>query len=249
MSNSLSFNDVDLSAYGLTVMSRTASDFAQRADYIQLLDGAYPFGAERLAKPISLRVTVVGTSHADLETKLDSIKLVLNERTTKHLILDTLSDRYFNAQFVSFAGNYQSPVAFLGDLDFVCPDPLAYGSEVSHNHALDVEDPKTITETTEGTGYIKPVYTLTAGEALNDVTIKVECIETGEELQWIGSLTIGQTLEINVATWLVRKADVASMATVTGQFPRLLPDTANRITVTGFGLVGALNITYKNTYV
>ncbi len=253
MSNSLSFCDTDLGTYGLTVVSQTSPDFNQQADYVQLLDRAYPFGAERLAKAISLKVAVVGTSHANLGTNLDSIKLVLNERTTGELILDTLDDRYFNAQFVSFTGRYQTPIAFVGDLDFICPDPLAYDNdETSADFDLDVSDPKTVEQVVGGTGYVKPVYTLTAGDDLGTVevpiTIKVECIEAGEELQWTGFLTIGQTLEINVATWLVRKQDVASMATVTGQFPRLLPGTTNRIKVTGFGTHGDLNIRYRNRF-
>ena len=249
MANSLTFNGTDLDTYGLVVVNRTSPGFRQRVDYTQLLDIAYPFGATREAKFISLAITVVGSSHADVESKLDSIKLILNQRDTKHLILDTQDDRYFNAQFVSLSGRYQSPVAFVGGLDFICPDPLAYdNSETSSDFNLDVSDPKTITETTGGTGYIKPVYTLKAGEALNAVTIKVECIETVEELQWTGSLANGEELEIDVANWTVKKEGSASMATVTGRFPRMLPNEDNSIKVTAFSTTGTMNITYRDTF-
>ena len=253
MANSLTFNDTDLGTYGLVVVNRTTPSFKQRVDYTQLLDIAYPFGATREAKFISLEIAVVGSSHADVESKLDSIKLILNQRDTKHLILDAQDDRYFNAQFVSLSGRFQSPVAFVGGLDFICPDPLAYGSgdEISPTHHLDVENPAI--ETTGGTGYIKPIYTLTAEEGLGTeeapITIKVECIETVEELQWTGSLANGEELEIDVANWTVKKEGDASMAAVTGLFPRLLPATDNRIKVTGFGAAGTLNIKYRNTYV
>ena len=250
MSNSLTFNSTDLSAYGLIVISRTSSDFRQEVDYTQLLDSAYPFGATRAAKPVHLRIAVTGSSYADVESKLDSIKLILNQRDTKHLILDTQDGRYFKAQFVSLSGQYQSLTSFVGELSFICPDPLAYdNSETSSDFNLDVSDPKTITETTGGTGYIKPVSTLKAGEALNAVTIKVECIETVEELQWTGSLANGEELEIDVANWTVKKEGSASMATVTGLFPRMLPNEDNSIKVTAFSTTGTMNIKYRNTYV
>jgi len=249
MANSLTFNDTDLSAYGLIVISRTSSDFRQEVDYTQLLDIAYPFGATRAAKLIHLRIAVTGSSYADVESKLDSIKLILNQRDTKHLILDTQDDRYFKAQFVSLSGQYQSLTLFTGELSFICPDPLAYDNdETSSDFNLDVSDPKTITETTGGTGYIKPVYTLKAGEGLTDITIKVECIETVEELQWTGSLANGEELEIDVANWTVKKEGDASMATVTGLFPRMLPNEDNRIKVTAFSTTGTMNITYRDTF-
>ena len=248
MSNSLSFNGTDLSSYELIVISRTSSEFSQEVGYTQLLDAAYPFGATRTAKPIRLRVVVTGTSYADIEDNLDSIKRVLNERDSKHLILDTQDDRYFKAQFISLSGQYQSPTSFAGELSFICTDPLAYDNDETFSpHDVDA-DPKTITEATGGSGFIKPVYTLKAGEELSDVTIKVENLDTVEELQWTGSLADGEELEIDVANWLVKKEGDASMATVTGQFPRLLPNYDNRIKVTSFSTTGTLNITYRDVY-
>lgn len=249
MANSLTFNSIDLSAYGLVVTSQTAGAFGQVVDFVQLPDAAYPFGATRQAKLIELGIAIIGTTYADVKSKLDTIKRILNHRNSKQLILDVQDDRYWNAQFVSLNGEYQSPSAFIGALSFMCPDPLAYSTTpVSSDFDLDVSDPKTVTETTGGTGYIKPVYTLTAGEALNDVTIKVECLETVEELQWIGSLAITEELTIDVPNWIVKKEGSASMTTVTGKFPRLLPATDNRIKVTGFGILGSLNVAYRNRY-
>ena len=246
----LTFNSVDLSDYNLAVTYSNIHTLSQRMEHIQLEDLSYGERAKKQPRYIKFEFAVTGSDMASLRDNLDSIKKVVVTKTPEKLELDLLADRYFNAQLTEIKGEYQSARLFMGDMEFKCVDPLAYatGDETSHNHPLDVEDPKTITETTGGTGYIKPVYTLTAGEALNDVTIKVECIETGEELQWIGSLANGEELEINVATWLVRKEEVASMATVTGQFPRLLPDTDNRIKITGFGILGALNIKYRNRF-
>jgi len=255
MSNSIVIGGTDLATYKLVVVSHTATDFGQSPDYVQLLDKAYTFGAHRPAKTILLGVVVTGTSRANLEINLNEVKYFLNVRDTQTLILDVLSDRYFNAQFVSLTGRYQSPISFAGDLEFVCPDPLAYDNDlVSSNHNIDA-DPKTVTETTHGSGYSTPVYTLTAGEALTDVTIKLECVETAEELQWVGSLANTDVLVVDSTTWLVTKEGAASMATVTGQFPRLIPGggvvahAACHVKVTGFSTTGTLNIAYRDTYV
>jgi len=167
----------------------------------------------------------------------------------KHLTLDFPDDRFYKAKL-------DNPIDWeiithklaRAELSFICPDPLGYSSsETSSDHNINA-DPKTVTETTGGTAYIEPVYTLTAGEALNDVTIKVENTDTGEELQWQGSLANGEKLEIDVGLWIVKKEGVASMADMSGKFPRLLPGFANSIKVTGFGSLGSLNIKYRNTY-
>jgi len=106
----------------------------------------------------------------------------------------------------------------------------------------------TVVETTGSTASIEPVYTLTAGENLVAVTIKLANVTTDEELQWTGSLANGEVLEIDVPNWIVNKEGAASMATVTGQFPRLAPGAANTLTVTGFSTTGTLNITYRNRF-
>lgn len=168
----------------------------------------------------------------------------------KKLILDLPSDRYYMAKVArkieyEFIGSKLA----LSTIVFICPDPLGYSTTLTEsNHPLTGTDPKTVNESVGGTGYIEPVYTLTAGEVLTDVTIKVENIEGDEELQWIGSVGNGKKLEIDVANWMVKNDGVASMATVTGRFPRLKPNATNSIKVTGFSNTGSLNIKYRDTY-
>jgi len=58
----------------------------------------------------------------------------------------------------------------------------------------------------------------------------------------------GQTLVIDTARWIVEKVGTADMANETGQFPRLLPDFTNHIKVTGFGILGDMNIKYRNRF-
>ena len=245
----MNFDETDLSTYGLIVKGTSPIPYMPPVgiEHVQVGDKGYDFQAFLEPKIISLDVVI---SSATLESDLDSLSKILNPILgVKKLILDKPDDRYYNAK-VSGGFEYQ----FIGDkiavgsIQFICPDPMAYDNdETSSDHSI-TTDPKTVTEATGGTGYIEPVYTLTAGEALNDVTIKVENTDTEEEFQWEGSLANTEKLGIDVANWMVEKEGTASMATVSGQFPRLKPGFTNHIKVTGFSTTGTLNIKYRNRY-
>ena len=249
MANSLSFNSVDLSAYGLKVLNSNVPDFFQLNESQQIQYISYSFTPKKPPKIIVVDVAITGADRATLDGYLDSIKLTMVKNVVKKLTIDAITDRYWNAKLESLAGTYNGPTYWGGKIIFKADDPMAYdNSEVSSDHNIDA-DPKTIIEIPVGTGYINPVYTLAAGEDLTDVTIKVENLSTDEELQWTGSLANTEELEIDVATWVVKKEGVANMATVSGQFPRLAPNLANSIKVTAFSTTGTLNITYRNSYI
>lgn len=233
----MKFNNVDLD---LIVTAHNASNFGQDVNYVQLPDTAYSFGATRTAKPISVEVTVAGTSYADVLSKLDTLKKVLGQRNSCPLMIE--ADRYYNAVFTSLSGSFAAPTVWQGTIEFICPDPAAYGvTEISNDYTI--SGTQTITETAGGTGIISPIYTLTANAAVTSV--KLENTETLEEIQWTGSLAAGDKLTIDVIKWLVSKNGVPSMGTVVGQFPRLKPG-ANGLTITGF--TGTLNITYHTKW-
>lgn len=247
MSNSLNYDANDLSVYNLVVTSSRANILEQLVPFVQLKYKGYGSGIMRSPKNISITIAVTGISRANLDSNLDNIKKLIATETDSKLIFDILSTRYYMARTEKFDGQYISKLSFMGTIDFVCTDPLGYSTTLTNsNHNID-SDPKTVTETTTGTGLIDPVYTLTAGENLTDVTIKLENLTTDEELQWTGSLANGEVLEIDVPNWIVRKEGSASMSTITGQFPRLMPG-ANSIKVTGFSNTGSLDIDYRNTY-
>ena len=246
------FDSVDLSTYGLTAKQSSLASFMPpiKASHVEVGDKAYDFRAYLQPRIITLEVLVTGTSKANLISNLDNIsKLLSPVEGVKHLTLDFPNDRFYKAKIQnSIDWEIITHKLAQAELSFICPDPLGYdNSETSHDHNINA-DPKTVTETPGGTAYIEPVYTLTAGEALNDVTIKLENINTGEEIQWQGSLANTEELEIDVGLWIVKKEGTADMADVSGQFPRLLPGQSNSIKVTGFSTTGSLNIKCRNTY-
>ena len=249
MANSMNFNGVDLSAYGLVITHSNIPDFKQQYDSQLIQDTSYGFKPKKPPKIISLEIAVLAATRILLDGYLDGIKSAIVTEIAKALKLDTIIGRYWNAKLTTFEGVYIITGMWEGMMVFQADDPMAYDNdETSSNHTLNVTDPKTIEEVTGGTGYIEPVYTLTAGELLTDKTILIKCINTDEELQWIGTVANGKELEIDVANWTVKNDSVASMSTVTGQFPRMKPNVTNQITVTGFGIKGSLNIKYRDSY-
>lgn len=245
MANSLSFGGTDLSTYGLLLLSRDIP-VRQEAATIQLPDRAYADRSKILPTSISLAVQILGDDASELKTKVDAVKKVLGIQVDGELILDVLSDRYWLARFESLAGSYKHRV-FSGSLNFVCYDPHAYStSETSSGpHTVD-EDPETIVEEPGGTAKIEPVYTLTADDTLTGTTVGIKNNDTGYEIEWTGNLVPTDVLIIDCQRWLVLLNGVASMATVTGQFPNLLPDQENELEVKGFS--GTVTITYRDRY-
>ncbi len=248
MAYSLSFDGNDLGDYNLVVTSPDINHSGQNVPSIQLQDRGYIFRPQKQPRRIRIGFDVTGTSRSSLDGNLDSIKQIVTALVAKQLIFDTIATRYFNAILMDFSGQYLSASLFRGRMDFTCPDPLAYSvTETSNDFSID-SDPKTIEEVVNGGGYVSPVWTLTAGENLVAVTIKLENLTTIEELQWTGSLASAEELEIDVVRWLVSKEGVADMATITGKFPQLEGGIDNVVKVTGLSTTGSLNIKYRATY-
>ena len=246
------FDSVDLSDYGLSVQRSSLSSFMPpiRANYIEIADKAYDCRAYLSPRIIRLAVIVTGTGEVNLISNLDDISKLLNPvNGVKHLTLDFPDDRFYKAK-VDNPIDWEIITHKLAraELSFICPDPLGYStSETESNHSVNA-DPKTVTETTGGTAYIEPVYTLTAAEDISPATIKVEAVDIGEELTWAGNLSNGDILIVDVPLWIVKLNGTASMSDVSGQFPRLLPDYNNSVKITGFGSLGSLKIQYRNRF-
>jgi len=242
--SSFTFNGTDFADYGLVVKERDIP-MGYEIDSTQLHYRAFATDSKVAPKTISLGVVVTAASVTVLKTNMDTIMRLLNTWDDEALILDTLSDRYWNARFKSLSGRFKG-VKFEGNIEFICLDPYAYDNTEVSNDYTDNEEPETITETTGGTALIEPVYLLTADGQQLAATVTVRNDTLGLEISWTGDLENGEDLKIDVPLWLVTLEDVASMSTVTGEFPLLSPGVANTIEVGGF--TGNVKITYRNRY-
>ena len=248
MANSMTFNDIDLSDYGLIVNSCDANEVSKRSSYIKIKNYAITGTPTREPKDIQCRITVKGSSRSVLDGYLDNIKMAFDEAINRTIEFDCISGRYWNGKLERFDGKYMSPSVFVGDVRLTCSDPLAYSTtETSTNHTIDA-DPKEVTETTTGSAFIRPVWTFTATGAIGATTFKLENLNTSEELVWTATIANTEVLEIDSQNWYVTLEGVSSMSNISGQFPTLLPSQDNVIRVTG-GDSGTLNIKYRMRYV
>lgn len=249
MSYSFKLNNIDLGIYGLTV---STSEFSLgvrfEADIIQLPDIALAAQSTKTPKPIGLGIVVQATSREQLFSYLDSIKGIVVFRGYKQLILDTQSDRYWTVRFEEMEGRLISPTTYMGRLLFVADDPLAYDKDTESTEFPILHDSETVEEVVGGTAYVNPVYTLLSGENLGAITLKVENVTLGEELQYKGTVGDDKTVIIDTEHWVVTLEGSEDMAEVTGKFPRLQPGVSNSIKVTGFSTTGTLTIAYRKAY-
>ena len=244
MANSLSLDGVDLSVYGL-IVNVSNLPVSQTTAITTLQDKGFAGRSSLITKTISLEASITGSALTNLLSNLENIKKILNNREVVKLILDVLNDRYWEVRFQSLEGKIISPTVWQGSLEFIAPNPLAYDTNLTENSYAVNADPKTIIETVGGTADTEPIYTLTAGEDLTNVAIKIE--NDGKALTWTGSLLNGQKLEVDVEHWVVKKEGTADMV-ISGEFPHLVPGD-NNIQVTNFGILGTLKIVYRNRFI
>lgn len=243
--NSFKFNSKNMANYGLGVIKSSIS-LEQSADAVQLDRRAWAHDSKVSPAKIDLSVVIQASSRATLLSYLDSIRRFLGDQQDASLELDSYSDRYWMARFQSINGEFQSPIAWMGDISFICYDPYAYSNiEYAYTYSID-DDPDTVDENTGGNALIEPVFTLTAIGNQPDITVVLRNDNTGEEIEWNGDLADGDVLVIDSSLWLVTLNDTPSMLTVDGKFPTLVPATTNLILISGF--IGNLNISYRNRY-
>jgi len=247
--SSFTFDSVDMGDYGLIVKNADTPSLTLDNQSQIIQDLSWPFKPKKPPKYIRLNVVVSAVDRETLDEYMDNIKRVTVVDDPYNLILDSLNDRYWEAKLSSFQGDYNGPRVWEGVITFVADDPLAYAStETSSDHTIDA-DPKTVSEVVGGTGYVLPVFTLTADEDIEgydgDTEITIENLTSDESLTWTGTLGSGEELEVDADAWTVKKEGVDDM-NISGQFPRLAPNQTNQIRITGFS--GSLNITYRARY-
>ena len=135
MANSFSFNSTDLGGanYGLTVLENSFPFLAQPNIDVRIVaqqfGGVSRFGSfGTLVIPI--RCVVTGSTAADLWTKMDAIRTILDPQLgEKNLQLDWITDRYWKALLGSsieagISGVYHKEF----DMRFVASDSRAYST-------------------------------------------------------------------------------------------------------------------------
>lgn len=93
--------------------------------------GAFDFGAGLGAREIEVEVTIVGSSQADLRTKVRRIAEWLYHEELKPLVFADEPDKTYYARCDGATDLDEIVNVGRGSIKFVCPDPLAYGTAMS----------------------------------------------------------------------------------------------------------------------
>jgi len=240
---SITFNNTDLSTYNLRAIEFDIPT-ENVVDWAQTNEKGYAAESKNKPKYIVFEVVVTGTSLANVVTNLDSVKKYLQETQDAHLEINAITDRYWEARFVSLAGNFRGTY-WEGALTFLCLDPLAYKNTGTAEGSDITTDPQEITITPGGTGRTRPLITLTCDDTLIGTTVSIEHTTEGQTVEWTGDLVPSDVLIFDCERWLVTLNDVSDMANVEGEFPYLVPG-ANVLSVAGFS--GSYTVAWTDRY-
>ena len=268
MANSFTFGTTSVSSatYRLTVLDDAefpllASPRVFTREAAQGFGGASRYGGlSPLTIPIS--VVVSGDDPADLWTKLDALKTLLDPSAgEQNLYLDWVPNRYWKAMLVSeISMPSYGAVHKKFQLVFRASDPRAYSTTARSTPNFTISsDPDTMTieaaAVVAGNTDADCVWIIdnTSGGAVTSLTLnnttKVESVT------WTGSLADTNWLRIDTARGVIEKTvdDGANytdaMSGVSGTFvlPTLKAGSSNSVTISGFS--GAtVGLTYTARY-
>ena len=252
MANSFNFNDIDFSSYGLIVKS-TNKTLLPPPRYEEIITpyehGAIFSDTYYGPREISCDCVVIGSSNADLQTKLGQIESAITQFTDKTLILDSQPTRYYNARVANRINYTQSgtSTAFFS-IDFVSKNPFAYSTTSSSDDNSIVSSHQTISVVSSGDTFSFPVILLTADDSIESPSFTHNDQET--TLTWAGTMEIGDILKIECAPtdYKISQSLAASPEdfsrstnTITGFFP-IIDSGTNSITIHNFS--GESNIAH-----
>lgn len=266
MAHSIAWNSTDLAgaSYGLTVVSPVFPVAAPQTLDLQSVPYAPDIAQMKHdgARLFPVDVVIVGTSTADMESKLDSLNALFKVNADRTLEFDD----YFNGRYwnVRYQGGLES-AAFEGDrvcrasLTFIANDPHAFDTteRTSPDFTLTGTSDTATVESGAGPGgtaTIKPEWILKDPTPTGASSIVVNNTTTGESITWPNNLADNEWLKIDTDAQHISKSTDSganytdSMGGVTGTFPTLDPTQQNSVTVSGMTAGMTLTLTYRKRY-
>jgi len=271
MADSIEYNGVDLSgsSYGVTLMEAPVPIVSSpRINLVEIAQrhGGYSQGGYLGNLQLRCKIAIIGTSFANLQTKLDNLNFLLApENGDKKIKFDFLTDRYWLGRL---SNNIAPPPigaeSIVANLTFTCPSPLAYDNtlttqtESTLGATQTVDVPSASGSTVGGNAITYPIWQFqaqTGGGTLTQVGITNQT--TSEVLS--ASYSVAETayirfdseteiIEYSVdgSTWTNINS---SRSNTNRKFPTLSSRVQNSFTVALVGSVDTdLTITYRNRY-
>jgi len=265
MAYTISFNDVDLSTYGLYLSPskipyypRTRISTAQPA----FKDGSYFQNTNANGRDIDLTCSITAATNQALKNNLHTIMEILNVDTPKKLVLtdykvtETAYDSSTSVVTpfwlalvdqnidVSFLNKY---VATL-QISFFAPDPSAYGGEQTQAVGSIVVGANDVSVIAGGTTGAYPHITLTRTGATGGAAVSIRNANTAETISWNGTLEQNKSLIFyNSELWKVTNDSANDMSGVSGIFWALEGKATNTVTITT-DFTGTASFNWYNRY-
>lgn len=265
MSTSLNYNGTSLASYGLTVLDSTPLPVwpgarLYRKDVPQR-HGGVGAGGKTESRRIQVSCIVEGSSISDLQSKLDTIKRLLNpDNGSKAFYLDAMSDRMWYGQLATrIEAQVIGAVAARLLLVFDCADPLAYATSLTTQTVTVSADPHSFnvpaSSTVAGSVEALPVWTVRNTDAASATGVAVENTTRSETISVAYTVPTNAYVRIDTARELVEySADgttwtpiMSAIITAPLYWPKLTPGVANACKVHGL-TAGTLAISYRARY-
>lgn len=164
MSVVMTFNSVTSTTMGFTVIEVQKPLIApveQTVINIPKYRGTYQSNRKFSTNEITVRGYVIGTSYADLVTKLKALSGYLYSETDETLSFDDESDRAYQAQHVETVITHKTYRVCYLDLIFTCHDPFAYDTTATTDSQTITSSGTTYVVANAGHTYAFPVITIT----------------------------------------------------------------------------------------
>lgn len=191
--------------------------------------------SEHDSKTYALSGKVYGTTLATARTAFDSILQAINNGEKELYLYD---DRLIRAYLDSQDHEYIAALRVMKfNMRFHAPDPFYRALQKTRNQQTISSSPTTYTVTNNGTAPTRPVISFVAGGT--DITsLTIENLTTGQTWSWTGTVTAGDTLEVDFENATILNDSVDAVQYSVGDYPQWRLDSgANQVKFTGSNCV------------
>lgn len=255
MSNAFTFNSVDCgdtTNYGIIV---TKGNWAYiptpKIDYQNIpFGGAISYKHYYQPRKFNLNCIISGTSHSDLESKIQKISTLFAQTSEKPIKFDNFRSSYFwNVRYTGGleTSKYINTNTLETNLEFTASDPIGFDSSNISSTKNITSTSFSFSELTTGNYYAKPIYII---HGTSSGTISLVNNTTSETFGYSFAMSnayLKIDSELQYASFSFDGISYGNtMAYVSGRFPRLSGGTTNSFTLNGVNSGGTISISYNN---
>ena len=180
-------------------------------------------------KTIAITGKVVGSTITAARTALDTLYQAISGREVDLFLYD---DRFIRAFLESLDTDPSAALrVFDVNMKYSAQSPFSLSLQRYRTQQAVSSSPTTFTITSSGTVYTKPVILFVAGGS-DITTCTLENLTTGQTLSFTGTVSAGNTLEVDCENTTVENNGVDSVSSFVGDFMRIDPG-ANSMKFTG----------------